>query len=235
MQNQRPYRNFLSGNLKIILSLTCAVLVFLLLRQCSETKEANKSLESVQNYLSDTISFYKDETGKIVAQKQALQGDKHSLEILLGETSEQLGRLTRKFKEVQSAGEITTITNIDTIKILYKDTVPYKFKRLWSKNDKYFFVKGHSSHLGVSIDSLSIPNTLSFAIGDKSTGFWKSEFRIEAVNSNPYVKTTGLDAYSLSVPKKRMGLSLYVGYGLGPKFTLNPQIGIGLSFDLIRF
>lgn len=235
---QRKYRNFLGDNLKIILAITCVVLAFLLFRQCSETKQANREAQSVQNFLNDTIEYYKDETGALVAQKSVLRGDEQTLEILLSKKIDSLGQLKRlveKFKGVESAGNIVQVVRIDTVKIPYEVEVPFEFSRNWSKHDKSYFVKGTSTNTGITIDSLSIPNTLSFAIGGKSTGFWKSEYRIEAVNSNPFIKTTGLDAYSFSQRKKRFGLSIYAGVGISENFTFAPQIGVGFSFDLIRF
>lgn len=222
----------------ILLFAVIAILAFLLFRQCGETKEAKRSVESVQNFLNDTISYYKDETGALVAEKSVLRGDKQTLQILLSKKIDSLGQLKRlveNFKEVESAGNITQEVRIDTVKIPYEVEVPFEFSRNWSKNDKSYFVKGKSTNTGVTIDSLSIPNTLSFAIGEKSTGFWKSEYRIEAVNSNPYIKTTGLDAYSFSQRKKRFGISIYAGAGLSENFTFAPQIGVGVAFDLIRF
>lgn len=238
MENPRPYKNFFSDNLKTILAIACVVLAFLLFRQCGETKEANRSLESVQNFLSDTISYYEDETGALVAEKSILRGDKETLQILLSKKIDSLGQLKRlveNFKEVESAGNITQEVRVDTVKIPYEIEVPFEFSREWSKHDKSYFVKGKSTNTGITIDSLSIPNTLSFAIGEKSTGFWKSEFRIEAVNSNPYIKTTGLDAYSFSQRKKRFGLSIYAGVGISENFVFAPQIGIGFTFDIFRF
>lgn len=85
------------------------------------------------------------------------------------------------------------------------------------------------------IDSSFVPyNTLSFAIGKKK-GLFNSNYQIETVNSNPNIKTIGLDAYTFKVPKKRFGIGLQVGYGISSDFTIAPYIGIGLSYDLIRF
>lgn len=235
---QRKYRNFLGDNLKIILAITCVVLAFLLFRQCNETKEVRDNFESVQNFLDDTISYYRTETGNLVAEKQSLRGDKHVLEILLSKKIDSLGQLkliVEKFRSVQGAGNITQVTRIDTVKIPYEVPVQVEFYRTWGKSDKYYSIFGTSTETGITIDSLSIPNTLSFAIGEKSTGFWKSEYRIEAVNSNPFIKTTGLDAYSFSQRKKRLGLSIYAGVGISENFNFVPQIGFGVTFDLIRF
>lgn len=136
---------------------------------------------------------------------------------------------------MSAAGNLTTITIIDSIPVPYEVPVPVEFSRNWSKNNKFYSISGTSSQSGLTIDHLEIPNTLSFAIGQKKTGFFKSEYRIEAVNSNPYVKTTGLDAYALQVPQKRLGLSLFLGYGISDNFTFKPSAGVALTYNLFRF
>src|SRR5690606_30295785 len=152
-----------------------------------------------------------------------LRGDKETLEILLSKKIDSLGQLKRlveNFKGVESAGNITQEVRIDTLFIPYSDgpNMP-DFEAKFNENTRYYRVSGRAKSTGITIDSLSIPNTLSFAIGEKKTGWFRSEYRIEAVNSNPFIKTTGLDAYSFSQRKKRFGLSIYAGYGFSDDFT----------------
>lgn len=214
----------------ILYAAIAVALLFLLLRQCSETKKIKSNKESIYNYLSDTISYYENKQGKIVAEKNALRGDISTLNILLGNTTEQLEKLQETYSNVSTAGEVTTITEIDTVKIKYTDTIAYVFNRKWSIDDKFYSVSGASNQIGIEIETLTIPNTLSFVIGEK-----KGKYTIEAVNSNPYIKTTGLDAYTFDVPKKRFGLSIYAGYGLSDDFTFSPSIGVALTWDLFSF
>ena len=214
------------------------ILIFLLFRQCNKTAELDKNRESVHNFVNDTIFYYQNELGQEIAEKAALRGDKNTLEILLSkqiDSTQQLSKLVEKFRNVDAAGNITTITKIDTIRIPYEVPIDQEFSRNWSKNDKYYSIAGASTEKGTYVNSLAIPNTLSFAIGKKKTGFFKSEYRIEAVNSNPHVKTIGLDSYVLKVPKKRLGLSLYVGYGISDNFTFKPSAGLALTYTLFRF
>lgn len=214
----------------IIPYLIIAGLLFLLIRQCSETRESNEINETTVAYLTDSISYYKNEIGQIIAEKSALKGEKAELEILLSNTSGKLADLTEKFNNIDNAGEIETIVEIDTLEIRYTDTIGYVFSRDWAKNDKWYHISGKSTQKGVTIEKLTIPNTLSFVVGEKD-----GNYRIEAVNSNPYITTTGLDAYSLSVPKKRFGISLYAGMGISENFTFAPQIGVGVTWTFIRF
>ena len=223
---------------KILPYVIITVLCFVIFRQCDSKNQSDNSQESVQEFLNDSITYYKNRLGQQVAEKRAIQGDKQALEILLSkqiDSTGQLKSLVWKFRKVQSAGNITQATRIDTIEIPYEVPLPVHFTREFSKQTDYYSITGKANQNGVSLEKIEIPNTLSFAIGKKRTGFFNSEYRIEAVNSNPYIQTTGLDSYTLDVPEKRLGLSLYAGYGLSSNFTFQPQIGIGLTYSLIRF
>jgi len=216
-----------------------AAIIFLVLflNQCSKTNQERNKADNKIDFLTDSIVYYKNAQGAEIASKIALQGDKKSLQILLNNTNDENGQLKgliKKYKKVIAAGNIKQEIKIDTVKIVYRDTIPFKFERTWSKIDKFYEIKGSSNQNGISFDEIRIPNTLSFAIGDKKTGFFKTEYRIEAVNSNVHVKTTGLDAYTLSIPKKRFGLSFFAGYGLSEN-GLSPIIGAGFSYSFYQF
>jgi len=210
-----------------------AVFLILFLHQCSRTSNIKNNSENATEFLNDTISYYKNKLGQEVAEKTALKGDKKQLQILLSnqiDSTGQLKKLIKEFKNTQAAGNITTITKIDTIRILYDSIIDFEFTRKWLKNDKFYSLAGVSNQFGISIDSIVIPNTLSFAIGEKKTGFFKTETKVNAINSNPYVKTTGIDTYTYSERKKRLGLGISAGYGIGGIYA-----GIGLNYNLIEF
>lgn len=223
---------------KFIPYIAIAVLILLFFRQCEETSNVKEQNVSAINFLQDSVRYLKNSLGAEIASKTALQGGKTSLQVLLSKQIDSTGQLksiVRKFRTVQAAGNITIITKIDSIPVPYEVPVPCEFSRTWSKIDKFYSIYGKSNQFGNIIDSLSVPNLLSFAIGDKKVGFLKTEYRIETANSNPYIRTIGLDAYTLSLPVKRLGLSLYAGVGFSTNFEFTPQIGVGLSYTFIRF
>jgi hypothetical protein len=218
--------------------LIAVILAILLFRQCDKVSDLKNKADSTQDFLKDSIRYYKNELGQEIALKTALQGDKNTLDILLSkqiDSTGQLKRLVKKFKKVDAAGNITQNTKIDTIRIGYEVPIPCEFHRNWTKNvQNEYFISGISDQNGITIESLEIPNTLSFAIGKKKKGLFSSEYVIEAVNSNPNISTVGLDSYSVKVPEKRLGVSLFVGYGLS-KDGISPIAGIGLSYSIFRF
>lgn len=223
---------------KVLPYLIITVLCFVIFRQCDSRNQGGQSQESVQEFLNDTIAYYQNEIGQKVAEKRAIKGDNQALEILLSkqiDSTGQLKALVRKFRTVQAAGNIKQEMKIDTVEIPYEVPVPVEFTREFSKQSHYYSITGTSNQNGVMLSEIEIPNTLSFAIGKKKTGFFKSEYRIEAVNSNPYIQTTGMDSYTLEVPAKRMGISLYAGYGIGSNLTLQPSLGLAITYTLISF
>src|SRR5690606_33749489 len=215
-----------------------AVVFFaLFLNTCREKKELQNEASNTTDFLNDTIRYYKNELGQEIASKTALQGEKGALEVLLGkqiDSTGQLKRIVRNFRTVDAAGNIITNTRIDTIKIGYEIPVPCEFHREWEKKDHWYEISGTSDQNGITINSLTVPNTLSFAIGKRKKGWFNSEYVIEAVNSNPNIKVKGLDSYTVKVPKKRFGVSLFAGYGLSES-GLSPLIGIGVGYNLIEF
>lgn len=231
-------RNLWTMKLPSIIPYLFAILFLILfINQCNETRSIIQENENTSEFLNDTISYYTNEVGQVVASRTALQGEKNALETLLSkqiDSTGQLKRLVKKFRKVDAAGNITQSTLIDTIAIPFEVPVPCKFHRDWEKNTEYYSIKGTSDQNGISLNEIKIPNTLSFAIGKKKKGWFSSEYVIEAVNSNPLVNTLGLDSYSIKVPKKRFGVSLFAGYGISSD-GLSPIVGIGLGYNLLEF
>jgi len=214
------------------------VLAAMLMHTCNRNKQIRQSRESEKEYLNDSIQYYKNEFGAEVSERKALQGDKQTLQVLLSkqiDSTRQLKNLVNNFRRVDAVGNITSEITIDNFYIPYSEPVPFQFTKEWLKQDQYFFISGTSTQDGTTIESINLPNTLSFAIGEKKTGWFKSEYRIEAVNSNPYIKTTGLDSYTLNVPQKRFSVGPYIGFGISQDFSLIPQIGIGVSYSIFKF
>jgi len=203
----------------------------LLFDGCNNRRNTAENTESVTEYLNDTITYYKNEIGQEIAHRKTIQGGKESLQILLTkqiDSTRQLKRMVSGFKKVDAAGNITQLVKVDSV------FIPYYSDTRFRSQSKNYFVEGFATDQGLKINTLEIPNTLSFVIG-KTKGFFNSEYRIEAVNSNELIKTIGLDSYTFKERPKRLGIGLQVGYGLGANFSLAPYIGIGVSYNLIRF
>lgn len=208
---------------KVLSALLIVIIIILLFQKCEEEREFDNQI----NYLTDSIRYYRNANGKQVAQISALKTDKNGLKLMLLRTSKQLDSLTKEFKKIDGAGEVKTITEFDTIYINYDVPVEYEFEKRFKKVSKYYTIAGLSTEKGINIDTLEIPNTLSFAIGKVKRGY-----EIRAVNSNPNIKVVDMDAFIFNVPKKRIGIGISAGYGVSSK-GFGPYIGIGVNYNLI--
>src|SRR5690606_20510980 len=101
----------------IIPYILAVVFLALFLNTCREKKELQKEALNTIDFLNDTIRYYSNELGQVIASKTALQGEKGALEVLLSkqiDSTGQLKRLVSKFRNVDAAGNVTTITKIDS-------------------------------------------------------------------------------------------------------------------------
>lgn len=199
------------------------IIFFFGFRECSHQKNENDLIENITNY-KDSAQFYSLKVNGMavdVAYNKSLQlENKDQLESIL-KKNDTLSKLISKFKAISSTTIINNITNIsgDTIKLT--DSIPCYFKAFKIRRDSihYHFV-GTISPKFFAIDSIIIPNKQSMVIGKKKLGFLKgTEERIEIVNSNPLIKTTNIENYIISKPKKwfqtdafKISASLLGGY-----------------------
>lgn len=228
-------QKYLKGKTTLILSIACVVFFSLSVYQCQQKKTFKAQAENTATFLNSEVVYYQNKWNQEIARKNALAGQKESLNVLLSkqiDSTKQLNRLVDKFKNIAAAGNITQITKVDTIKVYYDKPIEFDFAREWSIENKFYSISGKSTNEFTSINKLELPNTLSFAIGIQSTGFWKKTYKAEAVNSNPNVRTIGLDTYTYTERKKRFGLGPYVGIDL---ITMKPSVGLSASFDLVQF
>tara|TARA_R100000655_G_C2935058_1_gene184706 strand:- start:47 stop:760 length:714 start_codon:yes stop_codon:yes gene_type:complete len=204
-------------------------------RSCSINSSIQKDLSNYDKVINDTISYYETKNGDIVATKNALEGSKEALQLLLSaknDSLKQFSNLVKKFRMVNSATNVKTITVIDSIKVPYTiDGVV--FNKPFNLKEPHYTINGNSTNTGLFINDLTIPNTQSVVVGKRKTGFFKTEYKVEVQNSNPFIKTTDADAFTLKETKKRLGVGIYVGYGLN-NTGLTPQLGVGLSYNVIR-
>lgn len=202
------------------------LLLILNIKQCSDRRDERKSDSNTYDFIQDSVRYYKNKLGEEIAIKTALVGDRDKLEILLSEKYDENGQLKRLIKKLKAdaAGNITTITKIDTVEIGYEVEVPCEFERLFEKNEEFYKIGGISNQKGITLTDIEIPNTLSFV---------QAGGQIRVQNSNPFIKTTGVDTFFYKETRKKFNVSLFAGYGYSESFA--PVIGIGVGYSLFQF
>lgn len=215
------------------------ILIAVTVGQCQSLRAVKQEIRNTTDFFNDSIKFYKNKLGQEVSYKGVLQGEKETLELLLSnqiDSTNQLKGLVLRYKKTLAAANINTKIQIDTIEIPYEIPVPFDFERDFRIEKEFYTISGISSSVGLTIDEVSLVNTQSLVIGQTKAKLFKpSKLEISMVNSNPHIKTTGLDTYIHTVKPKRFGVSLYFGPGIGQDLRLSTQIGIGLTYNLIQF
>lgn len=208
--------------------------------------QAEKNYREAQRQLNDSLSYYKDKTGRDHARISVI--DALGIEDLLHlETKDttilKLQKLVSEYKpNIVKGGSATilkTVTKYDTVFIRERDTIYKTLEIMDSVSNKWISAKfGFSGNK--TLFSLKIINDYSVIIGSHKTGFFKpKKFFIDVVDNNPYSKVKSLRTYQrVSNVKSKFGIGPFLGYGIGfsgGRFVTAPTIGIGVTYSLISF
>lgn len=202
------------------------ILIVLNLLQCNQNRNEAKDSQNTDLFLKDSVRYYKNKLGEEIAIKTSLVGDREKLALLLSDKYDENGQLRRLIGKLKAdaAGNITTITKIDTVKIGYEIEVPCEFERMFEKNEEFYKLGGISNQKGITLTDIEVPNRLSFV---------QEKGLIRVQNSNPFITTTGADTFFYKESRKRFNVSLFVGYGYSESFS--PFVGIGVGYSLFQF
>jgi len=189
---------------KIMGAVILALVIFFIFWQGCGQNKTDDLVDGIVNY-KDSAEFYKLKVNgkdvEIAYNQSLVLENKNQLEALI-KKNDTLAKLVKKFKDVKSTTIIKTVTQIqhDTIPV----NIPCDFSPVKVKRDSLFYhFVGTISPKYFSIDSITIPNKQSIVIGKKKLGFLKgAEERVEIINSNPLIKTTNIQSYVISKPKK---------------------------------
>lgn len=200
--------------------------------------EEDSTLSTISDFVTDNLDgiFSKDST--VLALKQEVAKYKDELKNLKSVTT--VGS-TIKWK-TRTKTEVIWKTAIDTIFFPeFKDSIVYVV-------DTVFLTPQYNSHFNLNgwvegdveanSDStevrVSVKDDFTIAIGEEKIGWFKTK-PIATINSkNPYSRVQNFKTYQVTTPKKkRFGLGPYTGFSYDGEKII-PQIGIGLTFDVIQ-
>ncbi len=188
-----------------------------------------------QNYIKVT-----DELGKeVVKQKAVVVKEREQVK----EYSDKYFALKEKPKSVDVFYQEVTKTDWDTAFIPYHDTLYVKIDPIvgdtitqelknyidssvripnsFEKDSSLFAIKGRVLKNGVSIDSLSLPDTFNLRVVETKGKLFKPSFvEFQSFHTNPLVNVTGTQSVIYKVPKKTfwqvvLDKLIWVGIGVG--------------------
>ena len=84
---------------------------------------------------------------------------------------------------------------------------------------------------------LKITNKYSVIVGEEGKRKKARPF-VDVINYNPYSSTDTLRTYQVSMKKqrpKRFGIGINGGVTLNSSLKIKPYVGVGLSYNFVRF
>lgn len=151
--------------------------------------------------LTDTVTYYTNRLGTQTASIKTLQLEQQELQCIILAKDKKLAALAKKFIQIQNVVQYEQVTILDTIAIVYTDTVPCAFSKSGNITSKWYNLNYKSNNKGFTIDSLTLPNQATVITGFKRKWFLgKETLTTDVTNSNPYITVTNLKAINVVVP-----------------------------------
>ena len=208
------HRNYIIAILVIV---TVAVFLYLF-RGCQHQKDIDNLIRNVSSY-SDSAKHYKNKYGEISYNKTLQFENQKQLNSYLSQHNDTLKKLLEGFKKINTVTVIKEkIVIHDTVPIPFKVNIPCDFDPIVVKRDcTYYNFKGTIFPNKFTIDTILIPNKQSIVFGEKKLGLFRKEYRAEIINSNPYLQTTNIGAFTIN-PKKQWYQKPFVTFLVGTAF-----------------
>ena len=195
-------------------------------KQCSDTRFEYKNNIAA---LNNTIRYYQDKNGNLVATKLAFESDINTLKLLNED-------LYNQIKDLKAKGNITEGTYFagvienpkqDTAYVVTHDTISKGFIKDFAFNNEYRTLEGNVSYkndtVGVNIEKDQVIFDYIVALDDKNNIMIRS--------TNPYVKYNEITGFRLPQNKtKHWSLNAFGNFAWKPAHN-NRYIDLGVSMD----
>ena len=166
--------------------------------KCSNTsKEYKNNIEA----LTDTIKYYKDKNGNLVATKLGFESDINTLKILNKQLYDEIETLKLRKGNVKNIYHIEGVIDHgknDTVYIVKNDSINRGFYRTFNFNNDFRTLEGNISY---------IPDSLKFNIEKDYIKFdytlvMDKNNKIYIKSDNPYVKYNEISGFTIQKEKK---------------------------------
>lgn len=204
-----------------VLALAATLLIlFFSVKSCRENEMIAENWKAQSAYKDTVIRELVNKNGQLVAEKQLVETNSaKDIEAL----SAKIFNLEKGIKKVTALLRATQVIKITDTLIVFEpgqpqapDTgmipaasaivTPMKFSQL----GEHFSISGTVEKKGVTINSLLLPNTISFRIAEKKEGLFKPRLKVvQVINSNPLFVTQG--AQSIVLKERRTAWDRWIG------------------------
>lgn len=227
--------------LSAILLLIVAILFYLWVHAVRKGNAETKQLTDLLAAVTDTLKTTRlsDSSQRATISSMTVQSTKDLLAIKTKDSS--ITALQQVVKEYQgklkNGGAVVVVKGdtkiIDSTKtVVIKDSTG-RCPTYEAKINKTWYTANLRMKCDSSFVDLKVVNFYSVVIG-KDKGKWFAD----VTNKNPYSSIETMRVANIEVPKqkiKRVNLSLFAGYGINLKGTVQaaPLIGAGISYTLV--
>lgn len=224
------YKNILIKILPWVLAILFGVMC---VQQCQDKKTAQKNAKHNTYALTDSIKYYKDKYGNVIAEKAILIGDIKTLADANDSLAKRIKAMVKNPEQVVYVDHVIefekhdTVWNIKNNEILVKQNL----KRSFDFSNKWRTLAGNISvrdtTLGLTIDQDKV--NADFAIAIKNGRAYVS-------SSNPYVHVNDIQGFQLPKERKKwfhIGPSAGVGIGLDGK--IRPYLGVTGTVSILSW
>lgn len=220
----------------IIYILIICILTTFLSMSVSRCSDASDEYKHNIEALNDTIKYYQDKNGNLVATKLAFESDINTLKLLNKDLYDQIDSMKLNPKIVSQIIYVDGYVDNpqkDTAYIVKYDTIEKGFNKEFDFNDKYRNLEGNIDYHN---DSLGVHITKDVTYFDYTLVMDK-DARVYVKSTNPYVKYNELSGFTVPKQKKKhwfIGPAINGGYD-----PINKQwavtAGLSIGFGIIQW
>lgn len=203
------------------------ILFIILVSTCNRYKEESDTAYLNNTTLLDSIRYYKLKSGSLVASKTVIEYDSKQLKSLVRESNKTVKEITEKFNKVEVIVQTITKTKIDSIKVVYKDTLNSHYKRFGSKIEPHYSFDYESDSKGFQLTNFQLADdSITYVKGIKKKWlFGKKTTVLDIHHSNPLVKDYTIEVINLKEPKQWYETTVFkVGVGVLGGMIIMEQI-----------
>lgn len=183
----------------MVLLIICILLISQLFAKCDNEKSQLANVDA----LNKELTTYQLKNGQLVTSVDNLVYTNDQLKNSIIMKDKKVKELTKKFSNVKTVTKFVTNTKFDTIRLIYKDSVPCNFEKTDSILKEWYHIAYNSNQKGITITELSIPDSVIVVSGEKRKWFWGKKTSVtDITHSNPFVQTEQTQHVEVKAPVK---------------------------------